>query len=385
MAKYLYNLRVRKETPPTDGGGKKRRYRDIQEQLRREIEGKRYSPGERLPSDHELAARFSVSRLTVIRSLRELEAESLVRRRAGSGTFVLGESAVAEATGSLVFGLLMPDLGDGEVFEPVARGIATAGETLHHRLLWGSHPVPGQDKEQQAQELCRYLISRRVAGVFFAPVEHTERQDEVNARIVAELDAAGIPIVLVDRCIRRYPDRSRYDLVGIDNRRAGYRMAQHLIERGCKRIVFAARPGAAPTVAARQSGYREALWDAGIEAHDALPVEVDQDRGPVLKKFLRSPRPDGIVCANDFTAATLMHDLLKLGVRIPEDLRMVGINDVKYASFLPVPLTTLHQPCQKLGAEAMALMLDRLKRPDAPTRDVLLGCELVVRQSCGPA
>lgn len=382
MPGNLYNRRVQKQPPPTEGPGRKLRYRDIREELRREIESKRYSPGERLPSDNELAARFSVSRLTVIRSLRELEAESLVRRRAGAGTFVRGESDPPPTTGSLIFGLLMPDLGDGEVFEPVARGIALAGEALHHRLLWGSQST-GQSKEQQAEELCRYLISRRVAGVFFAPVEHTAHQDDVNESIVAALDAAGIPVVLVDRCIRRYPERSRYDLVGIDNRRAGYRMTRHLIDRGAKRIIFAARPGAAPTVAARQSGYREAVWDAGLDARDPLPIEVEHERSGMLKKFLRSVKPDGIVCANDFTAATLMHDLLKLGVRIPDEIRMVGINDVKYASFLPVPLTTLHQPCQLIGGEAMSVMLDRVRRPDAPARDVLLGCDLVVRQSCG--
>ena len=77
-----------------------------------------------------------------------------------------------------------------------------------------------------------------------------------------------------------------------------------------------------------------------------------------------------------------MHEFLKLGVRIPEDIKMVGINDVKYASFLPVPLTTLRQPCQELGAAAMAVMLDRLEAPGAPARDVLLDCELIVRDSC---
>jgi DNA-binding LacI/PurR family transcriptional regulator len=382
----LYNRFVRKGSVSSADAGKRTRYHAIREQIRRDIETKRYSPGERLPSDSELAARFSVSRLTVIRSLRELEAESLVKRRAGSGTYVQGgadPATVLSGVASRVFGLLMPDLGDGEVFEPVARAIAHSGEKLHHRLLWGEHPAPGQDKEQQAEDLCRYLILRRVAGVFFAPVEHTPHQDEVNQRIAAALDEAGIPVVLIDRHICRYPERGRYDLVGIDNRRAGYRMTKHLVDRGCRRIVFASRPGAAPTVAARQSGYREALWDAGLECAESLPVELDRDRSAILRKFLKSTRPDAVVCANDLTAATLMHDLLKLGVRIPEEIRMVGINDVKYASFLPVPLTTLHQPCHQLGAEAMVLMLDRLQRPDAPARDVLLDCDLVIRLSCG--
>jgi GntR family transcriptional regulator, arabinose operon transcriptional repressor len=250
-------------------------------------------------------------------------------------------------------------------------------------LLWGNPPTASHDKEQQTQELCHYLISRKVAGVFFAPVEHTPNQAEVNGRVVDSLTEAGVPIVLVDRCFRRYPDRSRFDLVGIDNRRAGFRMTQHLLDVGCRRVVFASRPGAASTVDARRSGYRDALWTARIESQQDLPVELDRDRSPMLKKFLKSVRPDGIVCANDLTAATLMHDLLKLGIRIPDEVKMVGINDVKYASFLPVPLTTLHQPCQDLGSQAMAVMLDRLQHRDLPARDVLLDCELIVRQSCG--
>lgn len=363
-------------------GGRRLRYQDIREQIRRDIEERRFAPGERLPSDGELAVRFSVSRLTVIRALRELEAQDLVKRKAGSGTYV---RVVAEtpAVSTHVFGLLMPDLGDGEIFEPVARGIVRAGESLHHRLLWGNVPATSQDKEQQAEELCRYLIARKVSGVFFAPVEHTVHQEAVNQRIASELSAAGIPIVLVDRCICRYPDRSRYDLIGIDNRRAGHRMTQYLVAAGCRRIVFASRPGAAPTVDARHAGYREAMHDAGLELQPDLSLELDKDQSGELQEFVAKVGPDGLVCANDFTAAKLMHALLRLGIRIPEDMKMVGINDVKYASFLPVPLTTLRQPCQELGAAAMSMMLDRLERPDTPARDLLLDCDLIVRQSCG--
>ncbi|HEX3880149.1 MAG TPA: GntR family transcriptional regulator [Bryobacteraceae bacterium] len=363
-------------------GGRRLRYQDIREQIRREIEERRYAPGERLPSDTELAGRFSVSRLTVIRALRELESQALVQRKAGSGTFVRVDSPVV-AESSYVFGLLMPDLGDGEIFEPVARGIARAGESLHHRLLWGNDPAAAHDKEQQADELCRYLVAREVSGVFFSPVEHTSHQESVNQRIAEALTAAGIPIVLIDRCICRYPDRSPHDLIGIDNPRAGSRMTRHLIQAGCRRVVFASRPGAAPTVDARESGYREALHHARLEALPGLSLELENDQSRELRAFLAKVRPDGLVCANDFTAAKLMQALLRLGVRIPEDIKMVGINDVKYAGFLPVPLTTLRQPCQELGATAMAVMLDRLERPASPVRDVLLDCELIVRQSCG--
>ena len=104
-----------------------------------------------------------------------------------------------------------------------------------------------------------------------------------------------------------------------------------------------------------------------------------------MKRILKTIRPDGFVCANDFTAAQLLKTLNALDVAVPGDVRMAGIDDVKYASLLPVPLTTIHQPCAEIGAAAVSTMLDRLRQPTMPPRDVLLNFTLVVRDSCGAA
>ena len=86
---------------------------------------------------------------------------------------------------------------------------------------------------------------------------------------------------------------------------------------------------------------------------------------------------------NDFTAARLQQTLKELSVSVPEKVRMAGIDDVKYASLLSVPLTTIHQPCSSIGAVAISAMLDRLRDPRLPARDILLNFDLVVRNSCG--
>jgi GntR family transcriptional regulator, arabinose operon transcriptional repressor len=78
-----------------------------------------------------------------------------------------------------------------------------------------------------------------------------------------------------------------------------------------------------------------------------------------------------------------MQTLIELGYRIPEDVRIVGIDDVQYASLLTVPLTTVHQPCREIGVAAVAAMLERIGSPEMPRRDILLDCTLVVRESCG--
>jgi DNA-binding LacI/PurR family transcriptional regulator len=260
-----------------------------------------------------------------------------------------------------------------------------AQEAIHHSLLWGHAVSHEQDKERAAEQLCEHYISSKVSGVFFAPVEFSTNRFQANHRIVAAFDRSRIPVVLLDRCLEPYPHRSKSDLVGIDNRRTGYMATEHLIKLGAKRIAFIARPNSAPTVDARIAGYREALlMQEKRQSADSVNIgDVSDEK--FVKAILKKERPDAFVCANDLTAGNLMHTLLSLGYRIPEDIRIVGIDDVKYARLLPVPLTTLHQPCRDIGRVALTVMLDRIANPDLPPRDVLLGCELVVRKSCGMA
>ena len=355
------------------------KYREIIENIQEDISSGRYKPGGRLPSEAELVRRFGVSRMTVFRAMRELQSLGIVTRRVGSGTFV----SASPNSGSYVFGLLIPELGQTEIFESICKGMMEAPQAMHHSLLWGNALAQDKEKEEAAEQLCRHYVTRKVSGVFFAPVEFSANRNEANRRVVAALDRAHIPIVLLDRCFEPYPKRSKYDLVGIDNRRAGYQATEHLIRAGAKRIAFFARPNSASTVGARIAGYREALTSQPTHRGGELVKFGDASNLSFIRSILKKDRPDAFLCANDHTAGNLMHTLISLGRRIPKDIRVVGIDDVKYARLLPVPLTTQHQPCHDIGKVALSVMLDRIANPSLPPRDILLGCELIVRQSCG--
>jgi DNA-binding LacI/PurR family transcriptional regulator len=354
------------------------RHRAIYEELLAEIQSGVYKPGERLPSEAVLCERFQASRITVAKAFQSLQREHLVIRRPGSGTYV--EKPPAQE--SLQFGLLIPELGTTDIFEPICQGIMRSPAAKSHSLTWGNSTGPQANSEKSALALCQQYIAQKVAGVFFAPTEYSETRYESNRRIALTLQKAGIPVVLLDRCFERYPDRSNFDLVGIDNHRAGYVLTRHLVRAGAKRIVFAARPNSASTVDARIAGYREVLSELG-EGDRGHVVSGDFEDTRFVKKMLGATKPDGIVCANDVTAARLMRTLVVLGVSIPGDLRMVGLDDVNYASYLPTPLTTLRQNCLEIGAVAMEVMLERLKRPNQSVIDVLVRTELIVRSSCG--
>jgi DNA-binding LacI/PurR family transcriptional regulator len=356
------------------------KYRQIVESLRSGILAGHYRQGARLPSEAELVRRFKVSRMTAVKAMQQLQREGLLVRRTGSGTFAADLSAPRKP----VFGLIIPDLGQTEIFEPICKGMTGSPNADGHSLAWGHAAMPGESKEDEAVHLCQQYIAQRVSGVFFASLEFGPRRDQVNRSVLKALKAAQIPVVLLDRCVLDYPARSEYDLVGLDNRRAGYIVTEHLIRQGAKQVAFFAREGSAETVEDRIVGYREALYEHDLPLDKTLVLRGDPSDTEAVAAALRGRRIDAIVCANDHTAAQLMRTLLLgLGVKIPGEVRIAGIDDVRYAELLPVPLTTLHQPCFDIGAAAVATMLDRIANPHLPARSVLLNGSLVVRQSCG--
>jgi GntR family transcriptional regulator of arabinose operon len=321
--------------------------------------------------------RFRVSRITVTRAMRDLQTAGLIERRVGSGSFV----STRQAAPGHAFGLLIPDLGETDIFEPICQGMMASPLARTHVLLWGSTSGSQATSPQRAWEWCRQYIERGAAGVFFAPLEFGPDRAEVNDRILAALDRAAIPVVLLDRTVGSYLDPGPHDLVALDNRRAGYVMTHHLLALGCQRVVFVGRREAASTVDAREAGYREAVWKGGREG---LAHRIEAVTDDAMRTLLRkTPTPDGIVCANDRTAGEVLHALGRLGRRVPDEVRLVGIDDVGYSQLLPVPLTTYRQPVAALGDTALSVMLDRVARPDRPPRDTLLHGQLVVRASCG--
>jgi DNA-binding LacI/PurR family transcriptional regulator len=349
------------------------KYQVVLDRLRQDIASGRYSPGQKLPSEAALIQRFGVSRITAGHAVAELQRQGLVDRIAGSGTYV---RSTAAPNHPLVFGLVIPNLGETEIFEPICQAIAAAPDSAGHALLW-PHAATGATREDQAVALTQQCITRGVNGVFFAPLELSPVSAQVNRRVMKLLRDAHIAVVLLDR--RPEPDAAapRCDLAGIDNHQAGFLATAHLRALGARHIAFLSYRDQAATVPQRIAGYRDALPSNTRARILALPNE---ERMTLPAAALEC---DAFVCANDRVAGRLMHALIARRLRIPRDVRIVGIDDVAYASLLPVPLTTVHQPCREIGEAALHLMLDRIARPNMPAREVLIDCTLVVRQSCG--
>lgn len=353
-------------------------HRSIYQQLLQEVQNGTWKVGSKLPSEAALCERFGASRITVAKAIGTLQRDGLVRRRAGSGTFV--QPPPATASTAMRFGLLIPELGTTEIFEPICRGMMSSPLTRPHSLVWG-HAAPQDERpEHAAEDLCRQFIEQRLHGVFFAPVEYSVDRHAANLRIVNALQRAGIAVVLLDRCVERFPLRSKFDMVGIDNHRAGACLTEHVIAAGAKRPVFLARARSAGTVHMRASGYWTAVRDARLDyAGAACRGNIEDPE--FMQAMLDREQPDALICQNDHSAAVVMRFLVERGIRVPCQMRVAGFDDVKYAQYLPVPLTTIHQDCAEIGRVAMLTMLERLRNPGHPARDVLVDFELVTRES----
>lgn len=362
----------------------KPKHSKVSTHLEMEISGGKYPRGGRLPSENQLVKQFGVSRPTVARALRDLEVKGLIERRAGSGTYVSSNQQNLNST--RVLGLLVPGLSNTEIFHIICGEIASLARVHEYGLYWGGSTNPRQDADaslKHAEEICKQFIERRISGVFFAPAELQPKQEEANVRIAESLREAGIPVVLIDRDLANFPKRSDFDLVGIDNLAGGYMIAEHLIKLRCRRILFVCRPLSAGTVNARIAGVREALAQNHLEIDSHFVKEGDPADVKFVRSLIAGRLADAIICANDDTAAVLIRTMESQGVHPPHDIRVVGFDDVKYATLVSVPLTTIHQPCRDIAVVAFQTMMRRLAEPTFPIQSSSLTPHLVVRESCG--
>jgi DNA-binding LacI/PurR family transcriptional regulator len=356
----------------------------ISRDLRIEIASGVYAGTGKLPPEVDLAERFGVSRPTVARALRDLQSEGLVERRAGAGTFLHAPPPSAGATA--VLGLLVPQRGTIEIFEKICGRLGALARVNDFGVLWGESPKPTEDFDESpehARDVCSKFIDKPVSGVFFAPLEYADENEYVNHEILERLHQAGIAVVLLDRDVTAFPKRSEFDLVSLDNLHAGFMLAEHLIRLGCRKLRFVVRPGSAATVDARINGVRAAMLRYGMPLRKELVAKGDAGDLEFVRRLQAGKRCDGLICANDLTAAEALRSLAALAVKVPDDVRVVGFDDVRCATLLPVALTTVHQPCGAIAEVAFRAMQERLREPTIPPRTLTLSPSLVVRESCG--
>lgn len=229
------------------------------------------------------------------------------------------------------------------------------------------------------------LREKRVDGIIIAPTHPTQ-----NLEMFRRLREAGTPFVFIDR----FMPSIDADYVLTDNFMGGYLAGKHLVSLGRKRIGFGTVPGSemsATSVSERVRGLKAALEEAGVDAPamigEGLPGFRPQEgfAAASVERYLQDGgRIDGVFGCNDNTAIGVITGLRRMGLRVPEDVSVVGFDDLDIAPYVQPALTTIRQPARRLGEEAMRLLLERMSSGlGAAWQHLLLPPQLVVRDSCG--
>ncbi|GAA1755156.1 LacI family DNA-binding transcriptional regulator [Nonomuraea sp. AD125B] len=272
---------------------------------------------------------------------------------------------------SRTVGLVVLDVAN-PFFVDVAQGAESVAEDHDTMVvLCNSAGDPGRERRHLDQ-----LEQQRVMGILITPVEAENPWLE-------ELAARGTPVVLVDS-----PATGLQCSVAVDDRLGGQIAGAHLVERGHRRVLFAGGPMSVKQVADRHAGAEAAIAATGGAVElltwtaPALTVAGGRAIGEQVAALPPDERPTAAFCANDIMALGFLQAMAAHGLRVPEDLAIIGYDDIDFAAAAAVPLSSVRQPRELLGRTAVDLLLEEVAEPEQHRhRQVIFQPDLVVRES----
>jgi LacI family transcriptional regulator len=281
----------------------------------------------------------------------------------------IARSLVTKRTG--IIGVVVPDLMHS-FFTEIAKGIAaTIRAKGYHLLISNSEGNPQIEKQE-----IETLLARRVDGLIVAPCQGAQ-QTEVFERAAA----SRIPYVLVERKI---PNLDAH-FVGWEQEALGFLATKHLIDCGCRRIAHIRGPEI-ETGIGRLEGYRCALENHHIRVPNSYVVRAADGDGTgydAMRKLLNiNPLPDGVFCYKDPIASYAIKAILEAGLKVPDDIAVIGVGNIQYSDMFQVPLSTIDQSSRLMGERAAELLLDLMSsKRHGRSKRILIPPKLVVRQS----
>lgn len=323
----------------------------------------------------QIAARARVSVGTVSHVINNSAGvREPVRRRVLEAIERLGYQPSLLARGlrrnqTTILGVIIPDISN-PFFPLVVRGVEDIAYQNSYRLMLCNADNDAQKEQVYFDELRAY----RMAGLIVIP--------SADSRLVAAAGRAEeMPVVCLDRC----PEGWQGDSITVNNTEGAYQAARHLLGLGHRQIATIAGQLHVTSAVERLKGFRQALREAGISIAPEYIQEGRFDRlsgyekGMLLLQF--SPRPTAIFAANDLVALGVLAALRELGLRCPEDVSLIGFDDLELASFTNPALTSVAQPAYQMGARAAALLFERLRSESMPAQHIVMNTTLKVRDS----
>ena len=364
-------------------------YKEIYDDLKRGIEGGEFNPGDKIPTEHELASKYSVSRITAVRAVKELEQSGFVSRARKRGSTVNLPDLYNGNISQIPFiSMILPyemktclDIVDGAQNKAILSNFALS---IYNSSM----------SEKKERGIIEDLIDMDSAGFIVVPVAQYG-----NLEVFSKLLISNKPLVFLD-----FPKVGiNAPCISSDNKTAMFELTSHLIENGHRNIAFYSTSiKNIPTESDRFSGYTDALIKNGIipkrkyllEIHKPEDAEIlnngDEEEmfsfnGQKAKQsldYLMSLEipPTAIVCVNDICASHVLREALKMNIAVPEDLSITGFDNLDICSYLQVPISTVQQKFNEMGQKAVELILE-MRSGKTITENFVIDTELVKRQS----
>ena len=328
---------------------------------------------------HDIAQKLNISASTVSRALKDNPLISETTREKikkaaiemGYRPNVMAANLRTRRTNTI--GVIVP-LINRHFFSSVISGI----EDVAYKQGFAVTISQSNDNQEKESTIAHTLFSNRVDGLILSIGMETQSYDHLKL-----FSERNIPLVFFDRIVEEIPAHK----IVIDDFGGAYRATQHLIEQGRKKVAHIGGPLNLQIYAKREAGYRQAISDAGLQINEDLILHnslTRKDGLNAIKRILQTKeRPDAIFCANDTTALSAIIHLKEKGIKIPENIAIVGFSNEPFSELVTPSISTIKQPGFEMGQKAAELLIKQIGNKVKPKnyQTIVMETELIVRNS----
>lgn len=337
-------------------------------------------PDEMLPSVRQVAHQLQINLHTVRSAYLKLAADGLVEIHQGKGTRILPYETqrmakIANEVRSHTIGVIIPSF-TNPFYHPFLQGI----ESITHQNQTMLFICLTHDDPEEVQRSYAQLAAKNVDGLILASHDDSPFLQPQKRSGIQQTQM--LPLVAVD-----WPESTGYAVL-LDLENAGYQATRHLLEHGYRRVGLITYALELPNIRPVNQGYRRALHESGLMADECFIARVhgfDTSAGAEGTRTLLAQKdpPTAIFAITDLLAIGAMHTAKQAGLRIPQDLAIVGFNNIPMAAWVSPPLTTVNAPAYQMGQKAMKMLHSLVAGKRPRRKQIHLPTRLVIRQSCG--
>ncbi|MHB1688358.1 MAG: LacI family DNA-binding transcriptional regulator [Ignavibacteriaceae bacterium] len=356
-------------------------YEQIERAIKRKIKMGEFQPGDPVGSQNDLSKEFKVSIITVKKALSDLVNEGILFTRVGKGTYVSDQpQRKLDISQHKAIGLVLRDI-KHPFFAMVVHGIEERAYELGYNILLSS----SSNKIEKEENQINHFRELGVDGLIIASLSLEYRATDYIQKIHNE----NFPYIMVS-----YMHDPDYWYVGSDQELGGFIATEHLIKTGYKSIGYVHIGKGNLLSEVRKNGYTRALNEYNISFNSKLifflgtenfdsgsdRYQLGYDFGKTLKSL--DKKPDALFLYSDLAALGFEQAALEEGISIPDDVAIVGFDDLEVARFASVPLTTINQSAENIGRKAVDIIQKRINGSDIGNRTIIKP-SLIIRESCG--